>query len=40
MQGLRAVPKLKVGEITEINNEDEEAIVYEDPRPGKRSRRE
>lgn len=35
-----AVPKPKVDEVTEIRDEDEERVVYTDPPPVKRSKRE
>lgn len=40
LQGRHAVSKPKAGEATEITDNDEEAVVYEDPRSVKRSRRD
>lgn len=33
MRGCHAVPKPEAGEVAEIRDEDEEAVVYEDLRP-------
>lgn len=40
LQGRRAVGKVEDGKVTEIKNEEEEAVVYGDFRPVKQSRRE
>lgn len=40
LQGHNAVPKPEVGELNEIKDEDEEAVLYADRQPVKRSRPE